>query len=233
MLEPALLKQLQSYDTPTICNALEVVAPERRLTGFTVRPLVCPFPALAPIVGYARTATIRASCAPPLPAAEMKAKRVAYYEYVAEGGPAPSISVIQDLDGDAAGYGAFWGEVQTNVHKALGCLGVVTDGSIRDIPQVASGFQMLAGSIGPSHAHVHLVDFGTQVRVAGMIVRSGDLIHADQHGAVVIPASVAARVPEAAELCGRREAPILDICKSAGFSLDQLRAALKKADEIH
>ena len=94
MLEPALLKQLQSYDTPTICNALEVVAPERRLTGFTVRPLVCPFPALAPIVGYARTATIRASCAPPLPAAEMKAKRVAYYEYVAEGGPAPAIQAI-------------------------------------------------------------------------------------------------------------------------------------------
>ena len=94
--------------------------------------------------------------------------------------------MIQDLD-DIVGYGAFWGEVQTNVHKALGCLGTITNGSIRDIPQVATGFQMFAGSIAPSHAFVHVVDFGGNVNIHGMAVQSGDLIHADQHGAVVVP----------------------------------------------
>ena len=88
--------------------------------------------------------------------------------------------MIQDIDGADVGYGAFWGEVQSNVHKALGCLGVITDGSIRDIPQWAPGFQALAGSIGPSHAWVHAENFGGEVRVAGMTVRSDDLIHADQ-----------------------------------------------------
>ena len=94
--------------------------------------------------------------------------------------------MIQDLD-DIVGFGAFWGEVQTNIHKALGCLGTITNGSIRDIPQVAPGFQMLAGSIAPSHAFVHVVDFGGNVNIHGMAVKSGDLIHADRHGAVVVP----------------------------------------------
>ena len=119
------------------------------------------------------------------------------------------------------------------MHQALGCLGVITDGSIRDIPQWAAGFQALAGSIGPSHAHVHVDGFGAEVRVAGMTVHSGDLIHADRHGAVVIPHDVAAQLPEAAELCGRREAPILEIARSPSFSLEQLRAALIRSAEIH
>jgi regulator of RNase E activity RraA len=88
---------------------------------------------------------------------------------------------------EPAGYGAFWGEAQTNVHKALGCLGTVANGSIRDIASVAEGFQMLAGSIAPSHAYVHIVEFGLSVNVHGMEVQSGALIHADRHGAVVVP----------------------------------------------
>src|SRR5690606_26950285 len=145
---------LGRYDTPTICNALEIVAPARRLTGFTVKPLVCPFPDLPPIVGYARTATIRATAASPLTAAAQKEQRMAYYSYVGRG-EGPRSVVIQDLDGAEAGFGAFWGEVNSAIHKALGALGVVTDGSIRDIPQWAEGFQALAGSVGPPHAHVH------------------------------------------------------------------------------
>ena len=140
---------------------------------------------------------------------------------------------IQDLDAEMAGYGAFWGEVHSAVHKALGCLGVVTDGSIRDIPQWAEGFQALAGLIGPSHAHVHLAGFGDVVRVAGMTVRSGDLIHADRHGAVVVPIDIADKVPAAAELCARREEPILAVARSKDFSLAGLRAALARANEIH
>lgn len=231
-LPPAVLESLAKYDTPTICNALEVVASHRRLIGFTTRPLVCPFPDLPPIVGYARTATIRATAASALPAAEQQAQRMAYYEYVGSGA-GPRVSVIQDLDGPDAGFGAFWGEVNSAVHKALGCLGVITDGSIRDIPQWADGFQALAGSIGPSHAHVHVDGFGGEIRVAGMTVRSGDLIHADRHGAVVVPFDVAAKVPEAAELCGRRETPILEIARSRDFSLQKLKEALARSAEIH
>ena len=121
-----------------------MVAPERRLIGYTTKPLVCPFPDLPPMVGYARTVTIRSVLKSNLPADEQARRRIAYYEYVGTGF-GPRITVIQDIDGADVGYGAFWGEVQSNVHKALGCLGVITDGSIRDIPQWAPGFQALAG----------------------------------------------------------------------------------------
>jgi len=231
-LPAALLEALGRYDTPTICNALEIVAPERRLIGYTTKPLVCPFPELPPMVGYARTVTIRSVLQSGLPAAEQSKRRIAYYEYMGTG-HGPRITVIQDIDGPDVGYGAFWGEVQSSVHKALGCLGVITDGSIRDIPQWAPGFQALAGSIGPSHAWVHADSFGGEVRVAGMTVRSGDLIHADCHGAVVIPTDIAAKVPDAAELCGRRETPILEIARSPSFTLEKLKEALAKSAEIH
>jgi regulator of RNase E activity RraA len=231
-LPASVLEALARYDTPTICNAMEIVAPARRLIGYTTKPLVCPFPNLPPIVGYARTVTIRSVVASGLPAAEQQKRRTAYYEYVGTG-HGPRISVIQDLDGSDVGYGAFWGEVQSSVHKALGCLGVVTDGSIRDIPQWAPGFQALAGSIGPSHAWVHAESFGGQVRVAGMTVRSDDLIHADCHGAIVIPIDIAAKLPDAAELCGRRETPILEIARSPSFTLEKLKEALAKSAEIH
>ncbi len=157
-LPASLLEALGRYDTPTICNAMEIVAPERRLIGYTTKPLVCPFPDLPPMVGYARTVSIRSVLQSGLPAAEQAKRRIAYYEYVGTGF-GPRITVIQDIDGADVGYGAFWGEVQSNVHKALGCLGVITDGSIRDIPQWAPGFQALAGSIGPSHAWVHAESF--------------------------------------------------------------------------
>lgn len=232
LLPAALLEALARYDTPTICNAMEVVAPERRLIGYTTKPLVCPFPNLPPMVGYARTVTIRSVLKSQLPVDEQSRRRIAYYEYMGTGS-GPRITVIQDIDGSDVGYGAFWGEVQSNVHKALGCLGVITDGSIRDIPQWAPGFQALAGSIGPSHAWVHAENFGGEVRVAGMTVRSDDLIHADQHGAIVIPSDIATKIPEAAELCGRRETPILEIARSKDFSLEKLTAALKRSAEIH
>ena len=222
----------KTVDTPTICNALEIVAPERRLHGYTVRPFVCPFPDVVAVVGYARVATCRATHQNELKGDEARKQRIGYYEYIASG-PGPTITVLQDLDGAEVGYGAFWGEVQSNVHKALGCLGVITDGSIRDIPQWAPGFQALAGSIGPSHAWVHAENFGGEVRVAGMTVKSDDLIHADQHGAIVIPTDIAAKIPDACELCARRETPILEIARSKDFSLEKLKEALKRSAEIH
>ena len=104
------------------------------------------------MVGFAKTATIRAR--DPVSGPSNLQKRLDYLDYVAAA-PRPSIVVIQDKD-DPPGYGTFWGEVQTNVHKALGCLGTVTNGSIRDLAAVAEGFQMLAGSIAPSHAYVRV-----------------------------------------------------------------------------
>lgn len=231
-LTPADLEALRAFDTPTICNALEIVAPERRGMGYTVEPLECPFPDLPPIVGYARTASIRAMLPTARSGQEMKAQRMAYYEYVA-GGQGPTVSVIQDLDGGRKGYGAFWGEVQSNIHNGLGCLGVVTDGSVRDIPDWSEGFQALAGRIGPSHAHVHLQNFGETVNVAGMVVSSGDIIHADRHGAVVVPASVVKKIPVAVDLLVRREAVILEACRKPGFDIEALRRAMAGADEIH
>jgi len=228
-ITPDLLTALAELDTPTVCNALEEIDQKYRDTGFTTQPLVCPFPGLKPIVGLARTGMIRAmrpnkSIGPD--------QRVAYYEYVSKG-DLPRIAILQDLDGPNAGYGAFWGEVNSNVHKALGAIGVVTDGCIRDIPDWADGFQALAGSIKPSHAHVHMLDFGCQVNVSGMVVEDDDLIHADQHGAVVIPKALAGEVVAAAGRVAAKEKIILDLCKSDAFSFAKLKQAMLGPKDIH
>jgi regulator of RNase E activity RraA len=226
------LAALARYDTPTICNALELVAPERRSLGFIRKPLVCPFPDAKPIVGYARTATIRSREPSGQSKEAARAFRGRYYQYIAQE-PMPSIVAIQDLDGPDAGFGAFWGEVQSAIHKSLGCLGVVTDGCIRDLDMWAKGFFVLAGSVMPSHAHVHLVGFGETVSIAGMIVASDDLVHADRHGAVVVPHAVAKKVPAACELLARREAVILKAARGKGFNAEKLMRAIADADEIH
>ncbi len=232
MTSSAVLDALRSLDTPTVCNALEVVAPKRRGHGYTVDPLVCAKPGLPPIVGFARTARIRAQHPNAADPKQARRASVGYYEYLASG-DGPTITVIQDLDDGARGYGAFWGEVNSNIHRGLGCLGVITDGSIRDLDDVAEGFQLLAGRIGPSHAFVHVVDYGGPVTVAGMAVSDGDLIHADQHGAVVVPADVADQVEAAADLIARRERVIIDAAKQPDFDFDKLRAAWGEAAEIH
>ncbi len=226
-LSQADLDALAAVDTPTICNALELVAPERRATGFTTEPLVCADPSLPPIVGYARTATIRAMEPPERGPDELRARRGAYYEYVA-GGERPTVMVIQDIDA-RPGFGAWWGEVNTTVHKALGCLGGVTNGSMRDLDMLAPGFQLLAGEVGPSHAWVHVVDFGGPVNVHGMAVRHGDLIHADRHGAVVVPREVARNLPRAVDLMARREKVILDACARPGFDVEMLKQAMAES----
>ena len=225
------LEALRALDTPTVCNALELVAPKRRGYGYTVDPLFCARPQLGSMVGFARTATIRAMHPSDLAGAEAHAMRDAYFAYVDEGAK-PSVMVIQDLDGESRGYGSFWSEVSSNIHSGLGCIGVVTDGSVRDLPDVAAGFQMLADRVGPSHAFVHPVGFGTPVTVAGMRVQDGDLIHADQHGAVVIPASAARDVPDAAVKIARREAVIIAAAKAPDFNAERLRKAWADAAEL-
>ncbi len=231
-LTPELIGALRAIDTPTICNALEVVAPERRSVGFNRIPLVCPFPALKPVVGYARTATIRSRETNPAGSEAQIALRIAYYEYI-ERGARPSLALIQDVDGAERGLGAFWGEVQSTVHLALGCAGVVTDGSIRDLDMWAKGFFALSGSIMPSHVHADLVDFGKPVTVAGMLVSPGDIVHADRHGTAIIPAGVVADIPKICDLLARREKVILDAARNPGFSTANIRAAFAEMKDIH
>jgi len=231
MTDPAKLTALGEYDTPTICNALEVARPERRAFGFTVSTLIAPFPELKPMVGYARTALIRSARPPAGPAPEVRAQRMAYYRYVADG-QRPMISLIQDVD-DTPGLGSFWGEVNSAIHKACGCLGVVTNGAIRDLDAIAPGFNMLAGTVVPSHIWAHLVDFGCQVNIHGMVAQHDDLIHADRHGAVVVPADSVDDVLDAADLVTRKEAPILACARGDDFTLDALEAAFGEADDIH
>ncbi len=225
------LAPLTKWDTPTICNALEEVMPERRGHGFTTKPLVPLDPELPPVCGFARTATIRAAEPSGETADQVAAKRAAYYNYVSSG-PRPTVVVIQDIDPEP-GVGAFWGEVQTHVHKGLGSVGAVTNGSFRDVVDSVRGYNLLGGLVGPSHAYVHLVDFDCQVTVHGLTAVTGDVIHADRHGAVMIPAEAVHGLAEAVERIARREAVILDAAKSDGFDFDKLDAAMRGAREIH
>jgi regulator of RNase E activity RraA len=230
--DPADLEALRAFDTPTLCNALELVAPARRALGFIRRPLIAAFPEMKPVVGFARTAHIRSREPYPRSRDEANEIRLGYYAHIAAQ-PLPSIAVIQDIDMPDQGFGAFWGEVQTNVHKGLGCAGVVTDGSVRDLDAMAPGFFVLAGSIMPSHAYVHLVDFGGTVSVAGMLVSPNDVIHADRHGAVVVPAETVKELPAAVDLLSRREKVIIDAARTPGFSVARLRQAYDEQDDIH
>lgn len=230
-LTAELIEELQQFDTPTVCNALEIVAPKRRGYGFTTKPLVCTRPDLPPMVGIARTATIRAAHPSDLQGKKARELSDGYYAYIDQG-EKPSIIVIQDLD-DERGYGSWWGEVNSNIHFGFGCLGVITDGSVRDLPDIVDGFQMMADRVGPSHAFVHVVDYSRPVTVAGMRVSHGDLIHSDQHGAVVIPHDVADKIKAAAEEIGRRERVIIDAAQAPGFNIDKLREAQGEAAEIH
>lgn len=225
------LAALRGLDTPTVCNALEIVAPERRTWGFTTHPLVCPWPDLEPMVGYARTARVSAVHASGRDGDGDRDARLAYYRHIAEG-DGPTITVIEDID-PQPGYGAWWGEVNSNVHKGLGSLGVVTNGSIRDIDDWADGFQALAGSIGPSHAFIHVVEHAVPVTVAGMYVRPGDLIHADRHGAVVVPPDVAADVPAAAARIAEGEAVLISAAQRDDFDIAALERIVRGDGDSH
>ena len=221
------LEVLKQWDTPTICNGLEVIVPERRAVGFTVEPVVAADRALKPMVGLARVGFIRAKEQP----RASVANRLDWYDYVAAA-DLPTVVVLQDLD-DRPGYGAWWGEVNSAIHKALGALGCVTNGSFRDCDMLAPGFQIIGGRIGPSHAHVHVVDFAKPVDVFGMHAVHDDVIHADFHGAVVIPAEAVTKLPAAIDLVSRRERVILDVVNGPGFTPAKLREAIRASGEIH
>lgn len=215
-MTPDLLDILSRVDTPTVCNAIEVVQGKRGFQGFTRGTMVCTEPGRA-VVGYAATAQI-AALAPPTEAPDViRARRMAYYKAMFDA-PKPSVAVIEDLDYPNC-IGAYWGEINTTVHKGFGMSGVLTNGVVRDLGDLPPGFPVIAGSVGPSHGFVHVRSIGQPVRVMGLEVRQGDLIHADRHGAVVVPPDVIAALGAAIAKLQATERLILDPARSPGFDL--------------
>jgi regulator of RNase E activity RraA len=230
-LTPAIHAALIAVDTPTICNALEAITGSRTTEGFTQTPVVCARPEMPAVVGYARTAVIRCSAPSTTPAPELRQRRLAYYGHMASG-DGPRIAVIEDRD-ERAGLGAFWGEVNVAIHKGLGLAGVLTNGSIRDLGAIDDGFQLLAGSVMPSHAFVHVESFGEPVTVFGLPIAHDDLIHMDRHGAVRIPHEMLAALPAAIDLVTRKEQPMLAAARAPGFTVEKLITAWGQAEDIH
>ncbi len=218
-LTEAELEALRAWPTPAISNAIETFSVRPRNQGFMLG-IKCIFPDLEPMVGYACTATMTAD----LSVTEEERARVihAHWDNIVKT-PAPRVVVIHDFDQPQC-IGSLWGEVNANIHWALGCVGVVTDGGVRDLDEVHPlGFHFFAADVIPSHAYNHLVDVGKSVRVGGLTVNNGDLIHADKHGVVVIPREIAREVPEACQKVEDRERKVINFCKSPDFDAEVLK----------
>jgi len=217
-----LIARLQTCDTPTVCNAIEVAQGGRGFTGFTHRTVTWAGDKDARIVGFARTARIAGNAPPTEPPKDIRARRIAYFAAMNDG-PRPGIAVIEDMDGDAA-LGAWWGEVHAQIHKnVFGLGGAVTNGVVRDLGDMPDGFPVLSGSVGPSHGFVHVRDVGTPVTVFGMDVMQGDLIHADRHGAVCIPADIIPKLNTALDRLFAAEAVVLDPVKNGPVDFETFK----------
>ncbi len=220
LLGPSQLEALKTISTPTIANAIELFEVRPRNSGYLGPEVRCLFPGLGRMAGYASTGVITAD----LPAAARKFHRAEYWEATARI-PSPRVAVIHDLD-SPSGAGSFWGEVNANIHRALGFVGAVTNGSVRDTGEMeALGFHAFAPVVSVSHAYVHMVDYGGAVRVGGAQVSPGDLLHGDNHGVVVIPAEVAPFIAEAAAEVEAAEREMIRYCRSVDFTIEGLREA--------
>jgi regulator of RNase E activity RraA len=218
------LDALKKLTSPSAANAIETFNVRPRNQGFVSSEVRALFPELGPLVGYAVPALIRAE---PSPQNGHRASVYAWWDYI-QTIPAPRVIVMHDLD-EPRGQGAYWGEVQSNIHKALGCAGVVTDGSVRDLDEVrALGFQFCAAHVSVSHAFIHMVDFGLPVKVGGLWIAPGDLLHGDQHGVVTIPHEIAGKIPDAAAKVEAEERRIIAACRAPDFTLERFKAAFRE-----
>lgn len=225
-----LLALLRKVDTPTVCNAIEVVEGKRGFNRFTKGTMQHSHPGQPPMVGFARTARI-AGLAPSAEAPEViRARRMDYFRSMASG-PRPGVAVVEDIDFPHCVAG-WWGEVHTNVHKGLGLNGALTNGVMRDLDVMADGFTVLAGSIGPSHAYVYVEDIGTPVNIFGITVEQGELIHADRHGAIVIPPEVIPELKRGIEKVFSNEAIIIETSKKEGFNIEKLEEAWARFEAV-
>jgi regulator of RNase E activity RraA len=228
-LSPAEMEPLRRLSTCIVASSIERFGVRLPNTGFansSIRPI---FEDRPPLLGFAATARIRTS-EPPM-------EGHSYYEHTEWWNhilsiPEPRVVVIEDLD-TPAGLGAFIGEVQTQILLKLGCAGMVTNGTVRDLDLVeATGFEMFASGVGVSHAYAHVFDFGCKVSVGGLEVRPGDLIHGDRHGVQTIPLEIAAAVPQMAQAVMKRRQQLIGLCQSADFSIEKLRRAIQETEDF-
>lgn len=223
MTDAKFIASLAQYDTPTICNAIEVAQGGRGFSAFTRGTMVSAMNGAKAMVGYARTAKIAGQNPPSESPDIIKARRLDYYKHMVSG-DGPRLCVIKDMDAPDC-VSAWWGEVHTAIHKGLGMSGALTNGVMRDLDDHEPGFPVVAGSIGPSHMFVHVRELGTPVTIFGMRVNDGDLVHADQHGAVVIPPEILPKLGEAIETLLSSEQIILGPARAPDFDINKLQEA--------
>ena len=226
-VDAAQIAALRLLDSSSVSNAIETFDVRLRNEGFTDGRIHCLFEALPPVVGYAVTARIHGSTPPPV--GQTYNDRTDWWNYIVTV-PAPRIVVIEDTD-QRPGLGAMVGEVHANILRALGCVAIVTNGAVRDLPAVRElGLQLFAGCVTPSHAFAHIVDFGEPVEVAGLPVPSGELLFGDRHGIVSIPAGLAASLPSVVAAMRERERQVIELCRSPEFSAEKLRSVVGDLD---
>lgn len=213
------LSLLRQYDTPTVCNVMELLDVMPRTSGYTDARIKALFPALPPMVGYAVTATFRAGSPPR--SGDIYAgleKQVAALEQL----PGPKVMVFQDLDDPAVA--ATFGEVMCTTYQTFGSVGLITSGAGRDLDQVeALNYPCFSDGVIASHGYCQIADLDVPVRVGGVWMYPGDLIHADRNGIAVIPHHIAEAVGEGCVGLAEAEAAVLDYlktgnCTASGFS---------------
>jgi regulator of RNase E activity RraA len=227
-LTPAQLGQLRELATCVVASAIETFGVRLPNTGFANSSIRCIFEEFPPIAGYAATARIR-TLNPPMEGRGYSYERSDWWDHILSI-PAPRMVVIEDVD-EPVGLGAFVGEVNANILLALGCGGLVTNGGVRDLSEVRpSGFQIFAGNVSVSHAYAHIFDFGGPVKVGGLVIRPGDLVHGDRNGVQTIPLEVASQVPRVAHQIMRRRQRLIGLSRSTELSLDSLRKAIQEPE---
>jgi 4-hydroxy-4-methyl-2-oxoglutarate aldolase len=223
-LSPEVLEALQSLDTCSVSNAIEILGDRLRNEGFTS-------PAIRRITGDGHCAlvghavTVRIHCSRPPALGRTYEDRTDWWNYILSV-PAPRVVVIEDVD-SRPGTGTFLGEVHANILRALGCVGGVTNGVVRDVPAIEEmGFQLFASGMAVSHAYAHIVDFGHPVHIAGLPIHSGNLLHGDMHGVLCVPQGLAAAIPGAVAKIRTHERQLIELCRSPEFSVEKLRQAV-------
>jgi regulator of RNase E activity RraA len=222
MIHPdAVLDALRTYDTPTICNVIELFDAIPRTSGYMDGRITACYPHLPPMVGYAVTATFRAG-APPR-AGDVYSGLDRQVRQLAET-PGPKVVVFQDLDDPAVA--ATFGEVMATTYQAFGCVGLVTSGAGRDLDQVqALSFPCFTGGTICSHGYCQIVELNVPVRVGGVWINPGDLLHGDRNGVTTIPHELAAAVAEGCAGLADAEAVVLDYLRAGGVTPDGFAAA--------
>ncbi|HET9132585.1 MAG TPA: RraA family protein [Terriglobia bacterium] len=217
-----IISFLKTIDTPTVCNAIELLDVRPGTENFTSNKIKCLYPELGSMAGYAVTVQIETvtRMVPRDPAVTMK-----LYEAV-EASPKPVVVVIQEIGGYRE-FAAHTGDVMTTLLQNFGAIGLVTDCNVRDFNEVRQlGFHTFAAGTSPSHVHCRIADVGMAVQVHGMTVRQGDIIHGDINGLVQVPFEKLDELPEKIAKVRQDEKELMDRVKAGGFTLDDLRERL-------